>query len=78
MWQLTVYCCRALHSTDCVMLGHRLKSSVFMQPNRYPDMGWQIISPANDDLRLAACRSSSALARAKIALKDTGRFTECN
>lgn len=68
MWQLAAYCCKALHSTDCVMFGHRLKSSVFMQPRRYPDIGWQITSPAKDTFMFAVWRSSSALRRAEIEL----------
>lgn len=66
MWQLAAYCCSAPHSTDSVMLGHRLNSSVFMHPKTYPEIGWQSISPGNVAFMLDAFRISSAFIRAKI------------
>lgn len=59
-WQLAAYSRSSEHSTESVMFGHRLNISVLMQPKRYPEIGWQIISPANVAFMFAASRSSSA------------------
>lgn len=42
-----------------------------MQPNTNPEIGLQIISPANDTFILAPCRSSFALIR---AIKQKWKF----